>query len=186
MLLPTLRFVAHLKVGNQWGLAVNDEVTQFNVLSDAFMSDLSEYGRYVAILAKLQEYTGFSFPIPEVLSDEDGKRLKLANYLINGNELTTKWDQARITFTREGVERWRATTGTDAGQLLVHEDFYTEICGNRIYVGQVQKIITSARANELPDIDAATLGEDAFPVIITPGSDATFKTKLLPREEEGF
>ncbi|MFD0310006.1 hypothetical protein [Streptomyces sp. NPDC127119] len=185
-LLPTLRFMVHLKAGNQWGLAVNDEITQLNILPDAFMSDIVQFGKYIAILAKLQEYTGFSFPIPEVLSDEDAGRLKLANYLIGGNELTTTWNKASITFTREGVERWRATTGTGAGQLRLQEDLYTEICGNHIYVGQVQKVIASVRTVELPDVDAAISDQDTFPVSLAPGDDATLKTKLLPREEEGF
>ncbi|MGA6221255.1 hypothetical protein ACPESV_13125 [Streptomyces umbrinus] len=185
-LLPTLRFMVHLKVSNQWGLAVNDEITQLNTLPDAFMPDIVQFGKYISILAKLQEYTGFSFPIPEVLSDEDAGRLKLANYLISGNELTTKWNRAVVTFTREGVERWRATTGTGAGQLRLQEDLYTEICGNHIYVGQVQKVIASVRAEELPDVDAMISDQDTFPVTLTPGDDVTLKTKLLPREEGGF
>ncbi|WP_143661064.1 hypothetical protein [Streptomyces sp. M41(2017)] len=182
-LLPTLRFLVNIKVGNQWGLAVNDEVTQLNLLTDSFISDLADYGRYISVLAKLQEYTGFSFPIPDILSPEDGERLKRANYLISGKDLVSKWDHARITFTREGVERWRVTTGSGPGQILMREDFYTEICGNRIYVGQVQKHIASVKADELPDTGGAS-DEDTFPVDLSPAGDATMTTKLLPREEE--
>ncbi|MFD7878963.1 hypothetical protein ACFV5G_33540 [Streptomyces sp. NPDC059766] len=185
-LTPTLRFMLHLKPGNQWGLAVNGEITQLNTLNDTFMPDLADYARYIAILAKFQDYTGFPFSIPEVFSDEDGERLALAHYLISGKEVIGEWEQASITFLREGVERWRTTTGGGPGQLVVREDFYTEICGHHIYVGQVQRVIESIRADELPEIDAGTPEEATFPVRLSPGDDATFRTKLLRREENEF
>ncbi|MFF1768432.1 hypothetical protein [Streptomyces sp. NPDC058249] len=185
-LMPTLRFLLHLKPGNQWGLAVNDEVTQLNALSEAFMPDLADYAKYIAVLAKFQEYTGFPFPVPEVLSDEDGRRLALANHLIGGKELTGKWQQANMTFTREGVERWRTTAGDGPGHLVTHEDFYTEICGHRIYVGQMQRVVASVKAVELPEIHGVTPDDATFPVRLVPGDDVTVKTRLLVREESEF
>ncbi|MFI0764571.1 hypothetical protein ACH4TQ_06540 [Streptomyces sp. NPDC021218] len=185
-LLPTLRFLTHLKAGNQWGLAVNNEVAQLHSLTDAFMPELAEYGRYISALATLQDFTGFSFSIPEILPDEDGRRLKLAIHLIEGKEVVSKWDEASITFTKEGAERWRATTGTNPGQLLLHEDFYADICGNSIYVGQVRKHIASARVDELPEIGPGAPKTDTFPVRLIPGDDATVRTTLVPREREEF
>jgi hypothetical protein len=184
-LLPTLRFMSHLKAGNQWGLAVNNEITQLHMLSDAFMPDLPEYGRYVSILAKVQEYAGFTFPIPEIMSDEDAEQLRLANYLISGKDLVGKFTRGTLTFTGEGVERWRTTSGTDAGQLRVREDFYIELCGNRMHLGEVQRIFSPIKARELPETDGSTPGE-TFPVELIPEGDATVITTLLPREEPEF
>lgn len=185
-LLPTLRFLSHFKVDNQWGLAVNDEVTQLQTLSEAFMPDLVEYARYIDILATLQEYTGFSFPVPEELTESDAERLKTAIFLIRGNNLVKTWDRASIVFTREGLENWRTLTGQGSRQILMQEDFYTEICGHQIYVGQVRKHIASARAEMLPELEGSNSGAATFPVTLLPGDDATFTTSLVPRESDEF
>ncbi|MFD9026529.1 hypothetical protein [Streptomyces parvulus] len=181
-LLQTVKFLAHMKAGNQWGLAVNGVVTQLHTLSEAFMPDIVEYGRYLKNLTEFQEHTGFPFPVPEELTETDAKNLKRALYLIQGNSLVHSWDRASMTFTREGIENWRAVTGSEPRQLLIQEDFFTEICGNRIYVGQVRKHIATARVVNLPETEGTDSTE--FPVSLVPGDDRNFTTTLVPRNAD--
>jgi hypothetical protein len=179
-LLQTVKFLVQLKAGNQWGLALDGVVTQLHTLPEAFMPEIVEYGRYLKNLSEFQEYTGFSFPVPEDLAEADARNLHRALHLIRGNSLIHSWDRASLTFTREGVENWRTVTGSEPRQMLIQEDYFTEICGNRIYVGQVRKHIATARVESLPD----TTGTDSneFPVSLIPGDDATITTTLVPRD----
>ncbi|WML81973.1 hypothetical protein [Streptomyces sp. VNUA74] len=183
-LLPTVRFLLHLKAGNQWGLSLNGVVSELHVLPETFMPEIVEYGRYLKTLTKLQDYTNFQFPVPRELSGADTKRLRMAIHLIDGNNLTSSWDRASITLTREGVESWRTITRADARQMLIQEDFYTEICGNRIYVGQLRRHIASARAEDLPTVEMMGTVSDEFPVSLIPGDDDTVTASLVPREQD--
>ncbi|MBT2873544.1 hypothetical protein [Streptomyces sp. McG7] len=183
-LLPTVRFLLHLKAGNQWGLSLDGEVSQLHVLSETFMPEIVAYGRYLKILVKLQDYANFPFPVPRDLSDSDARRLRKAIHLIDGNKLTSSWNRASITFTREGVETWRTVTGTDARQMLIQEDFYTDICGNHIYVGQVRRHIASARVEDLPAAELMDSEDGGFPVSLIPGEDDTVTVSLVPREDD--
>lgn len=183
-LLPTVRFLSHLKAGNQWGLSRNGVVSELHVLPEAFMPEIVEYGRYLKTLVKLQDYTNFQFPIPQDLSDADAKRLRMAIHLIDGKNLTSSWNRANITLTGEGVESWRTITGSDARQMLIQEDYYTEICGNRIYLGQLRRHIASARVENLPAVEMMNSENDEFPVSLIPGDDDTVTASLVPREED--
>ncbi|MGW1903118.1 hypothetical protein ACWCQB_38445 [Streptomyces hirsutus] len=183
-LLQTVKFLIHLKAGNQWGLALNGAVTQLHTLPEAFMPEIVEYGRYLKNLAEFQDYTGFPFPVPEDLTDTDARNLKRALYLIRGNNLVHSWDRASITFTREGVENWRTVTGSEPRQILIQEDLFTEICGNHIHVGQVRKHIATARVESLPDTEGTD--SDEFPVSLIPGDDRTVTITLVPRDGDEF
>ncbi|WP_159048454.1 hypothetical protein [Streptomyces sp. MMG1522] len=185
-LLPTIRFLLYLKAGNQWGLSVNGEVNQLHHLPETYLPEISPYGRYVKALVKLQDYANYPFPIPRDLADSDARNLRMAIHLIEGNNLTSSWSRAGMTLTKEGVETWRAITGTDARQILIQEDFYTDICGNHIYVGQVRRHIASARVEELPLVEAMDAECDEFPVALIPGQDDTVTVSLVPREEDSL
>jgi hypothetical protein len=87
-----------------------------------------------------------------------------------------------MTFTREGVENWRAVTGSEQRQILIQEDYFTEICGNSIYVGQVRKHIATARVVSLPEVEETY--SDEFPVSLLPGDDRTVTTTLVPRDAD--
>ncbi|WP_157855038.1 hypothetical protein, partial [Streptomyces exfoliatus] len=185
-LLPTIRFLLHLKVGNQWGLSLNGEVAQLHHLPETFMPEIYQYGRYVKTLVKLQDYTNYPFPIPRELADSDARNLRRVVHLIEGNNLTSSWSRAGMTLTKEGIETWRAITGADARQILIQEDFYADICGNRIYIGQVRRHIASARVEELPLVEAMSTESDEFPVALIPGQDDTVTVSLVPREGDGL
>ncbi|MFJ4380095.1 hypothetical protein ACIP28_17825 [Streptomyces albidoflavus] len=182
-LLPTIRFLLHLKVGNQWGLSRDGVVSDLHALPEAFMPEIAEYGRYLKILAKLQEFTNFQFPVPQEMSDAEIEMLKRVMHLIDGNSFKGSWGSARIILTREGVESWRAITGSDSRQILIQEDFYAEMCGNRIYVGQLRKHVASARVENLPTVEMMSPGCNEFPVSLIPGDDDTITVSLVPREK---
>lgn len=142
--------------------------------------DIDEFDSYVDLVERMdrfQQMTGSSFPMPSRFSGRELDELDTAERLLTGSDVEWEWAQATVVMTEDPRDRLGLDPDDPEMNVSIGGDYFVEIAGESILIGQVLQTLTAGSMNVSPSSD----GSEDVDVELRPGKNPIATARLTSR-----
>ncbi|WP_219471156.1 hypothetical protein [Nonomuraea rhizosphaerae] len=181
-LLPSLRFLNDYRSPNSVAIWMENELLIPTIpIDEAISEDTGRLLSLVSAVDDVQQATGVYFVLPERFEPDEARDLYMAQQLLAGRTVNTKWSKLSITSTAGALTSLAGSIMHGSSQLLSDGEMMLRVAGNDIPIGIVRRLMANARVTKWPDLDSDIAPDTPVRIEFEAGTDNTMTLSLLEK-----